>query len=32
MKKDVLDFVVAKTHELIDSPTCSPETREAANA
>lgn len=32
MKKDVLDFVVAKTHELIDSPTCSPETKEAANA
>lgn len=32
MKKDVLDFVVAKTHELIDSPTCSQETKEAANA
>lgn len=31
MKKDVLDFVVAKTHELIDSPTCSSETKEAAN-
>lgn len=32
MKKDVLDFVVEKTHELIASPTCSPETKEAANA
>lgn len=32
MKKDVLDFVVEKTHELIASPTCSLETKEAANA
>lgn len=32
MKKDVLDYVISKTHELIDSPTCSPETKEAANA
>ena len=31
MKKDVLDFVVEKTRELIDSPTCSSETRDAAN-
>ncbi|MBS7008501.1 molecular chaperone Hsp90 [Anaerostipes sp.] len=32
MKKDVLDFVIEKTHELINSPTCSKETKEAANA
>lgn len=32
MKKDVLDFVVEKTRELIDSPTCSVETKDAANA
>lgn len=32
MKKDVLDFVVEKTRELIDSPTCSSETRDAAKA
>ena len=31
MKKDVLDFVVEKTRELSDSPTCSSETRDAAN-
>ena len=31
MKKDVLDFVVEKTRVLIDSPTCSSETRDAAN-
>lgn len=32
MNKDVLDYVVKKTHELIDAPTCSRETKEAANA
>ncbi|MBS6643986.1 MAG: molecular chaperone Hsp90 [Clostridiaceae bacterium] len=32
MKKEVLDFVVEKTHELIDAHTCSPETRAAAQA
>ena len=30
MKKEVLDFVVAKTQELIDAPTCSSETRASA--
>ncbi len=30
MKKEVLDFVVAKTHELIAAPSCNPETKEAA--
>ena len=32
MNKDVLDYVVEKTHELIDAPTCSSEAREAAKA
>ena len=32
MKKEVLDFVVEKTKELIDAPTCSQEAREAAKA
>lgn len=32
MKKDVLDYVVEKTHELINSLTCSRETKDAANA
>ena len=32
MNKEVLDYVVEKTHELIDSPTCSSEAREAAKA
>ena len=32
MQKDVLDFVVEKTHELIDSPTCNSETRASAEA
>ena len=31
MKKDVLDFVVEKTREQIDSPTCSSVSRDAAN-
>lgn len=30
MGKDVLNFVVEKSHELIDAPTCSREAREAA--
>ena len=32
MNKEVLDYVVEKTHELIDAPTCSNEAREAATA
>lgn len=32
MNKDVLDYVIGKTQELIDAPTCSSETREAAQA
>lgn len=32
MNKEVLNFVVEKTHELIDAPTCSSETKEAAQA
>ena len=32
MNKEVLDYVVEKTHELIDAPTCSSEAREAATA
>lgn len=32
MNKDVLDYVIGKTKELIDAPTCSSETREAAQA
>ena len=32
MNKEVLDYVVEKTHELIDAPTCSSEAREAAKA
>ena len=32
MHKEVLDYVVEKTHELIDAPTCSNEAREAAKA
>ena len=32
MNKEVLDYVVEKTHELIDAPTCSNEAREAAKA
>ena len=32
MKKEVLDFVVEKTKELIDAHTCSQEAREAAKA
>lgn len=31
-EKRCIRFCCCKTHELIDSPTCSPETREAANA
>lgn len=30
MNKEVLDYVIEKTKELIDAPTCSRETREAA--
>lgn len=30
MEKEVLNFVVEKTHELMDAPTCSSETKEAA--
>ena len=32
MNKEVLDYVVEKTHELIDAPTCSSEAREADKA
>lgn len=32
MKKNVLDFTVEKTKELINAPTCSSETKEAAQA
>lgn len=32
MEKEVLDFMVAKTRELIDAFSCSPETKAAANA
>lgn len=32
MNKDVLDYVIGKTQELIDSHTCSSETRAAAEA
>ena len=32
MNKEVVDYVVEKTHELIDAPTCSSEAREAAKA
>lgn len=32
MGKEVLDFVVAKTHELMDAPTCSSETKAAAQS
>ena len=32
MEKQVLDFVVEKTRELIDAPTCSSETKDSANA
>lgn len=32
MNKDVLDFAVAKTHELMDAFSCSSETKEAAQA
>ena len=31
-KKEVLDFVVQKTRELIEAPTCSSETKAAAQA
>ncbi|WP_394522331.1 molecular chaperone Hsp90 [Lacrimispora sp. JR3] len=30
MDKEVLNYVVEKTHELIDAPSCSSETKEAA--
>lgn len=32
MGKEVLDFVVAKTHELMNAPTCSSETKAAAQS
>lgn len=32
MNKEVLDFVVAKTNELISAPTCNSETKAAAQA
>lgn len=32
MDKDVLSYVVEKTHELIDSPTCNSETKASAKA
>ena len=32
MDKDVLSYVVEKTHELIDSPTCNSETKASAEA
>lgn len=32
MDKKILDYVVGKTNELIDAPTCSKETRESAQA
>lgn len=32
MTKDVLDFVVEKTHELMGAPTCSQEARDAAQS
>lgn len=32
MQKEVLNYVVGKTHELMDAPTCSPETKAAAQA
>lgn len=32
MGKEVLDFVVEKTHELMDAPSCSVEAKEAAQA
>ena len=30
MKKETLDYIVKKTHELINAPTCSAETKESA--
>ena len=32
MEKDILSFAVEKTHELIGAPTCSSETKAAAEA
>ena len=32
MDKEILNYVVEKTHELIDAPTCSGETKAAAQA
>ena len=32
MDKKVLDYVVEKSHELMNAPTCSKETKEAAEA
>ena len=32
MEKDVLDYVIEKTQELISAPTCSAETKAAAQA
>ena len=32
MKKEVFDYAVAKTHELINAPSCSPETKASAQA
>ena len=32
MKKEVLDYVVEKTNELINAPSCSREAKEAAKA
>lgn len=32
MQKEVLSYVVEKTHQLMDAPTCSPETKAAAQA
>ena len=32
MKKDVLDFVVAQTHDLLKAPSACPEVKAAANA
>ena len=32
MKKEVMDYVVGKTHELMEAPSCSKEAKDAAQA
>ncbi|MDC7287769.1 molecular chaperone Hsp90 [Blautia schinkii] len=32
MQKEVLSYVIERTHQLMDAPTCSPETKAAAQA